>query len=73
MSLATNVLYLATYHRQGFVLWAGDRFDRVARFPHESVRIDDFSPCEKYVVTFNANEPDPESFIFRDIRDGKEL
>jgi translation initiation factor 3 subunit B len=70
---STNGLYLATYHRQGIVLWAGEKFDRVGRFPHDGVRIVDFSPCEKYIVTFNANESDPECFIFWDIRSGKVL
>eukprot|EP00475_Leptophrys_vorax_P014373 TRINITY_DN20759_c0_g1_i2.p1 TRINITY_DN20759_c0_g1~~TRINITY_DN20759_c0_g1_i2.p1 ORF type:complete len:682 (+),score=168.41 TRINITY_DN20759_c0_g1_i2:251-2047(+) len=70
---SSNGLYLATYHRQGIVLWAGEKFDRVGRFPHENVRIVDFSPCERYIITFNANESDPQCFIFWDIRTGRVL
>src|SRR5690242_12970973 len=36
--------YLATYHRQGIVLWGGDAFERVGKFGHPHVQLVDFSP-----------------------------
>ena len=55
--------YLATFHRQGIALWGGPNFERIQRFNHSNVQLMDFSPCERYVVTFspvpdsNAQEP----------------
>lgn len=46
-----NGSYLATYHRQGIVLWGGENFDKLGRFSHANVKDLDFSPCEKYMVT----------------------
>ncbi len=43
--------YLATFHVQGIVLWAGDDFQKIGRFAHPNVKNIDFSPCEKYLVT----------------------
>jgi translation initiation factor 3 subunit B len=37
------------------------------------VKLIDFSPCEKYIMTFNAAENDPECFMFWDIRTGVTL
>ena len=54
--------YLATFHRQGIALWGGDDFGRLHRFNHTNVQLIDFSPGEKYVVTYspvqdNAQDP----------------
>lgn len=43
--------YLATFHKQGIVLWGGENFDKLGRFGHHDVREIDFSPSEKYMVT----------------------
>lgn len=48
--------FLATLHRQGVQLWGGPSFERFMRFSHSNVRLVDFSPSEKYMVTWS---PDP--------------
>lgn len=47
--------YLATFHSKGIVLWGGPSFGKVSRFNHPGVQFIDFSPCEKYIVTFSPN------------------
>eukprot|EP00252_Welwitschia_mirabilis_P007655 TRINITY_DN1925_c0_g2_i1.p1 TRINITY_DN1925_c0_g2~~TRINITY_DN1925_c0_g2_i1.p1 ORF type:complete len:719 (+),score=135.17 TRINITY_DN1925_c0_g2_i1:149-2305(+) len=50
--------YLATIHRQGAALWGGARtFNRLMRFAHQQVRFIDFSPGEKFLVTYSSHEP----------------
>ncbi|CAL9067771.1 eukaryotic translation initiation factor 3 subunit B-like [Musa acuminata AAA Group] len=50
--------YLATVHRQGAAVWGGaTTFNRLMRFAHPQVRLIDFSPGEKYLVTFSSHEP----------------
>ncbi|PKI82384.1 Translation initiation factor 3 subunit b [Malassezia vespertilionis] len=48
--------YLATFHLQGIALWGGAAWERIMRYPHPGVRLVDFSPDEKYMVTW-APEP----------------
>ncbi|EMR11508.1 hypothetical protein PNEG_00521 [Pneumocystis murina B123] len=50
--------YLASFHRPGIQLWGGESWGKIARFPHPSVKLIDFSPCERYLVTW-SNEPIP--------------
>lgn len=50
--------YLASFHRPGIQLWGGESWEKIARFPHPSVKLIDFSPCERYLVTW-SNEPIP--------------
>jgi len=39
-------------------LWGGDKFECIAKFSHPGVQFIDFSPCEKYLVTFSSlDEP----------------
>ncbi|GAA96226.1 uncharacterized protein L969DRAFT_100724 [Mixia osmundae IAM 14324] len=45
--------YFATVHAQGIVLWGGPKFDRVNRFPHNEAKLIDFSPNERYLVTWS--------------------
>jgi len=47
--------FLATCHSKGIALWGGPNFQKVARFSHPGVQYIDFSPCEKYIVTFSPN------------------
>ncbi|KAL6655310.1 hypothetical protein ACP70R_006136 [Stipagrostis hirtigluma subsp. patula] len=50
--------YLATVHRQGSQLWGGDdKFERLMRFVHPQVTLIDFSPGEKYLVTYSSQKP----------------
>jgi len=78
--------YLASFHVQGIVLWGGPtqisgktEFSRVVRFAHPGVKLIDFSPCERYMVSIspqfqlNDNAKDPQGIIVWDIRSGKKL
>jgi len=47
--------YLATCHSRGIAIWGGPGFQKVARFNHPGVQFIDFSPCEKYLVTFSPH------------------
>ncbi|RWS15335.1 Eukaryotic translation initiation factor 3 subunit B-like protein [Dinothrombium tinctorium] len=63
--------YLATFHKRGIALWAGEEFTQFNRFAHEGVSLIDFSPCEKYLVTFSpqlAATDDPQAIIVWDVR-----
>src|SRR5437588_181488 len=48
--------YLATFHRQGIVLWGGPSWNKIIRFVHPGVKLIDFSLNERYLVTW-SNEP----------------
>ncbi|CAG8605975.1 5784_t:CDS:2 [Acaulospora morrowiae] len=48
--------YLATFHRQGIALWGGPSWNKIIRFVHPGVKLIDFSPNERYLVTW-SNEP----------------
>ncbi|KAJ6361220.1 hypothetical protein OIU78_001793 [Salix suchowensis] len=50
--------YLATVHRQGAAVWGGSSaFNRLMRYAHPQVKLIDFSPGEKYLVTYSSHEP----------------
>ncbi|CAN6319117.1 unnamed protein product [Urochloa humidicola] len=50
--------YLATVHRQGSQVWGGENgFERLMRFAHPMVKLIDFSPGERYLVTYSSHEP----------------
>uniref|UniRef100_A0A2P2K3U1 Eukaryotic translation initiation factor 3 subunit B n=1 Tax=Rhizophora mucronata TaxID=61149 RepID=A0A2P2K3U1_RHIMU len=50
--------YLATVHRQGAAVWGGaNSFNRLMRYSHPLVKLIDFSPGEKYLVTYSSHEP----------------
>ncbi|KAI9594495.1 hypothetical protein BDF19DRAFT_445040 [Syncephalis fuscata] len=48
--------YLITVHRQGVALWGGRSWKKIMRFFHPGVKLIDFSPNERYMVTW-SNEP----------------
>ncbi|PWN45731.1 translation initiation factor eIF-3b [Ceraceosorus guamensis] len=48
--------FLTTFHRQGIALWGGASWERFMRFAHPGARLVDFSPNEKYMVTWS---PEP--------------
>ncbi|XP_076957081.1 eukaryotic translation initiation factor 3 subunit B-like [Bidens hawaiensis] len=49
---------LATVHRQGAAVWGGaTTFNRLMRYAHPQVKLIDFSPGEKYLVTYSSHEP----------------
>jgi len=66
--------YLATFHGKGIALWGGAEFKSLQKLPHPGVGFIDFSPCERYLVTFSTNAPldDPKAFIIWDTRTGAE-
>ncbi|KAF7085558.1 hypothetical protein CFC21_088970 [Triticum aestivum] len=50
--------HLATVHRQGAQVWGGDdKFVRLMRFAHPQLKLIDFSPGEKYLITYSSHEP----------------
>lgn len=48
--------YFVTTHRQGVALWGGSSFNKINRFAHTGVSLVDFSPNEKYMITY-SKEP----------------
>lgn len=66
--------YLATFHGKGIALWGGPKFEQIMRFSHPGVQLIDFSPCERYLVTFSplqASGEEPNAIIIWDIRTGQ--
>ncbi|KAI3721778.1 hypothetical protein L2E82_32796 [Cichorium intybus] len=50
--------YLATVHRQGAAVWGGaSTFNRLMHYAHTQVKLIDFPPGEKYLVTYSRHEP----------------
>lgn len=43
----------ATIHGPGVALWGGSSFERLNRFAHPEVKLIDFSPFERYLVTWS--------------------
>ncbi|XP_078461177.1 eukaryotic translation initiation factor 3 subunit B [Lampetra fluviatilis] len=65
--------YLATFHQRGIALWGGERFTQIQRFSHQGVQLIDFSPCERYMVSFSPvidTREDPQAIIVWDVLTG---
>jgi len=66
--------YLATFHAKGIALWGREKFEQVQKFLHPGVTLIDFSPCEKYMVTYSPlpDTPgeEPRAIIIFDLRTG---
>lgn len=45
--------YLFSIHPQGVQSWGGEKFEKINKFVHPQVRLIDFSPSEKYMVTLS--------------------
>lgn len=45
--------YMFSIHPQGIQSWGGENFERINKFVHPQVRLIDFSPSEKYMVTLS--------------------
>jgi len=55
--------YLLTIHtNKGVAIWGGEKWDKLMRFAHPGVKLIDFSPCEKYLVTASPQRRFPEVF-----------
>lgn len=66
--------YLATLHQKGVALWGGSKFDQIMRFSHPGVQLIDFSPCERFLITFSpvpSKSDEPQSIVIFDIRTGQ--
>ncbi|KAL4239629.1 translation initiation factor eIF-3b like protein [Mactra antiquata] len=66
--------YLATLHQKGIALWGGPNFDQIMRFSHPGVQLIDFSPCERFMITFSpvpVKSEEPQSIVIFDIRTGQ--
>ncbi|MCJ1377361.1 Translation initiation factor 3 subunit b [Xylographa soralifera] len=65
--------YLATTHAKGVQLWGGPSWTRQTRFPHPAPNMIDFSPGEKYLVTwsFKPIEVEEDDPVFSIEEDGK--
>uniref|UniRef100_A0A4W3JH05 Eukaryotic translation initiation factor 3 subunit B n=1 Tax=Callorhinchus milii TaxID=7868 RepID=A0A4W3JH05_CALMI len=66
--------YLATFHQRGIALWGGEKFKQIQRFSHQGVQLIDFSPCERYMVSFSPlldTKDDPQAIIIWDILTGQ--
>jgi translation initiation factor 3 subunit B len=48
--------YLFSIHPQGVQSWGGENFESINKFIHNQVRLVDFSPNEKYMVTLSPLE-----------------
>lgn len=70
---------LATMHRQGVAVWGGPTFPRLCRYAHNNVRLIEFSPNERYLISYSSQEPsNPResvtvSLIVFDVRSGRKL
>ncbi|KAK0074591.1 hypothetical protein PV326_012322, partial [Microctonus aethiopoides] len=67
--------YLATFHKPGVALWGGPKFEKHARFSQTGVECIDFSPCERYAVTYTPRmdgSPDQKRLAIWDILTGQE-
>jgi len=66
--------FLATFHTRGIALWGGNDFHQISKFAHPGVQFIEFSPCEKYMVTFSPSAvnvtEDPSAIIIWDSRTG---
>eukprot|EP00920_Eleutheroschizon_duboscqi_P011864 GHVT01028322.1.p1 GENE.GHVT01028322.1~~GHVT01028322.1.p1 ORF type:complete len:709 (+),score=149.41 GHVT01028322.1:445-2571(+) len=47
--------YLATFHRQGVAVWAGELFEKKCRMEHKDVKCIDFSPNEEYMLSWDGS------------------
>eukprot|EP00297_Palpitomonas_bilix_P005059 CAMPEP_0113917488 /NCGR_PEP_ID=MMETSP0780_2-20120614/32772_1 /TAXON_ID=652834 /ORGANISM="Palpitomonas bilix" /LENGTH=677 /DNA_ID=CAMNT_0000917087 /DNA_START=1 /DNA_END=2031 /DNA_ORIENTATION=- /assembly_acc=CAM_ASM_000599 len=65
--------YLATFHAQGIAVWGTSAWKQVSKFPHPNVTHIDFSPCEKYVVTFSPSAPADKALAIWDVSSGQAL
>uniref|UniRef100_A0A7S3WP66 Eukaryotic translation initiation factor 3 subunit B n=1 Tax=Strombidinopsis acuminata TaxID=141414 RepID=A0A7S3WP66_9SPIT len=62
--------YLATFHRLGVQLWGGPSWSRQLKLSHGGVRLINFSPCEKFLVTWSPEGDPKQAYIIWDLRTG---
>lgn len=65
--------YLATFHKQGVALWGGPNFVQQMKFLQRGVECIDFSPNERYLVTYSPRaEASDKRLVMWDILTGQE-
>ncbi|KAJ2724178.1 Translation initiation factor 3 subunit b [Coemansia sp. Benny D115] len=47
--------FLCTTHPQGLVLWGGPSWKKLTRFIHLNIKHSNFSPSERYLVTYSSD------------------
>ena len=65
--------YLATFHRLGIVLWGGESWQKLLKLSHGGVKLVDFSPCERFLVTWSPEGDLKDALILWDVKSGAEL
>jgi translation initiation factor 3 subunit B len=66
--------YLLTMHGPGMALWGGESFKKVAKFAHRGCTLVDFSPCERYLVSWsNTARAGEENMIVWDVKQGRKI
>ncbi|KAJ1491261.1 eukaryotic translation initiation factor eIF2A-domain-containing protein, partial [Baffinella frigidus] len=74
---STHGTFITTFHRPGLRLWGGNDFEPIARFMHANVKLAEFSPCERFLVTStwadkpNDKEDGENAVIIWDVRTGE--
>nr|CAG4648511.1 EOG090X01UY [Polyphemus pediculus] len=66
--------YLATFHLKGVILWGSENFQLIMKFDHPGAQFVDFSPCEKYLISFSPladpRAEEPQAIIIFDVLTG---
>lgn len=62
--------YLACFHRLGIILWGGPSWKKLSKFGQEGVKLLDFSPSERFIVTWSPLSPPTASLLVWDIASG---
>jgi len=68
--------YLATMHGPGMAVWGGESFSKLGKFAHAGAMLIDFSPCEKYLVSYSQSSrglKDGENLIIWDVKLGTRI
>ena len=60
MSWSPRGTYLATFHRLWVQLWGGPSWTKLLKLAHGGVKLIDFSPNEKFVVTWSPESDQSE-------------
>lgn len=63
--------YLATLHQKGIVLWGGPEFEEILRLSHYGVSQIEFSPCERYLMTYSPGVSG--KFVMWNLATGEEI
>lgn len=66
--------YLTTFHSRGIALWGREKFDQIQKIAHSAVQFVEYSPNEKYVVSYSPSADchgeEPKAIIISDVRTG---